>query len=273
MNNGLDGKVAIVTGAGSGIGEAVARLFVAQGAKVVLADVDLVAGGNLAEELTNASFCRADVSQEPDIAALVDHAVRTYGRLDCMVNNAGIIGAVGSIREMTLRHWRATMSVLLDGAFLGCKHAATAMAGSGGGTILNTASVAGMRGGFGAHAYTTAKHAVIGLTRSAASELAPLGIRVNAVAPGSVVTPLIEKMTGIDSAALGQLAQEASPLGKAMYPADIAGAFAYLASDAAAHVTGQVLTVDAGLTMAPLVADFHRSEPAFLGPASLLEQF
>ena len=273
MGARLDGKVAIVTGGASGIGEATARMFAAEGARLVIADMDGSAGETLAKELGDAFFCRTDVTLEDEVANVVAYAVDRYGRLDCMVNNAGIVGAIGSICATPYNHWKATLAVLLDGVFFGCKHAARAMlASSTRGTILNTASVAGLRGGFGAHAYSTAKHAVIGLTRSVASELAPHGVRANAVAPGAVVTPLIEAITGADGDTLRGLAAQASPLGQATYPRDIAGAFTYLASDDATHVTGEVLTVDAGSMMAPEVADFHKAAATFLGPQGLLER-
>ena len=273
MGARLDGKVAIVTGGASGIGEATARMFAAEGARLVIADMDGSAGETLAKELGDAIFCRTDVTLENEVANVVAYAVDRYGRLDCMVNNAGIVGAIGSICDTPYNHWKATLAVLLDGVFFGCKHAARAMlASSTRGTILNTASVAGLRGGFGAHAYSTAKHAVIGLTRSVASELAPHGVRANAVAPGAVVTPLIEAITGADGDTLRGLAAQASPLGQATCPRDIAGAFTYLASDDAAHVTGEVLTVDAGSMMAPEVADFHKAAATFLGPQGLLER-
>ena len=273
MGARLDGKVAIVTGGASGIGEATARMFAAEGARLVIADMDGSAGETLAKELGDAFFCRTDVTLEDEVANVVAYAVDRYGRLDCMVNNAGIVGAIGSICDTPYDHWKATLAVLLDGVFFGCKHAARAMlASSTRGTILNTASVAGLRGGFGAHAYSTAKHAVIGLTRSVASELAPHGVRANAVAPGAVVTPLIEAITGADGDTLRGLAAQASPLGQATYPRDIAGAFTYLASDDATHVTGEVLTVDAGSMMAPEVADFHKAVATFLGPQGLLER-
>ena len=273
MGARLDGKVAIVTGGASGIGEATARMFAAEGARLVIADMDGSAGETLAKELGDAFFCRTDVTLEDEVANVVAYAVDRYGRLDCMVNNAGIVGAIGSICDTPYNHWKATLAVLLDGVFFGCKHAARAMlASSTRGTILNTASVAGLRGGFGAHAYSTAKHAVIGLTRSVASELAPHGVRANAVAPGAVVTPLIEAITGADGDTLRGLAAQASPLGQATYPRDIAGAFTYLASDDATHVTGEVLTVDAGSMMAPEVADFHKAVATFLGPQGLLER-
>lgn len=273
MGARLDGKVAIVTGGASGIGEATARMFAEEGARLVIADMDGSAGETLAKELGDAIFCRTDVTLENEVANVVAYAVDRYGRLDCMVNNAGIVGAIGSICDTPYDHWKATLAVLLDGVFFGCKHAARAMlASSTRGTILNTASVAGLRGGFGAHAYSTAKHAVIGLTRSVASELAPHGVRANAVAPGAVVTPLIEAITGADGDTLRGLAAQASPLGQATCPRDIAGAFTYLASDDAAHVTGEVLTVDAGSMMAPEVADFHKAAATFLGPQGLLER-
>ena len=273
MGARLDGKVAIVTGGASGIGEATARMFAEEGARLVIADMDGSAGETLAKELGDAIFCRTDVTLENEVANVVAYAVDRYGRLDCMVNNAGIVGAIGSICDTPYDHWKATLAVLLDGVFFGCKHAARAMlASSTRGTILNTASVAGLRGGFGAHAYSTAKHAVIGLTRSVASELAPHGVRANAVAPGAVVTPLIEAITGADGDTLRGLAAQASPLGQATYPRDIAGAFTYLASDDATHVTGEVLTVDAGSMMAPEVADFHKAVATFLGPQGLLER-
>jgi NAD(P)-dependent dehydrogenase (short-subunit alcohol dehydrogenase family) len=271
MGARLDGKVAIITGGASGIGEATARMFAAEGARLVIADMDAEAGEALAGELGDAVFRRTNVAVEDEVAAAVALATECFGQLDCMINNAGFVGAIGSIRDTPCAHWRATLAVLLDGVFFGCKHAARAMlACSSGGTILNTASVAGLRGGFGAHAYTTAKHAVIGLTRSVASELAPHGVRVNAVAPGSVVTPLIEAITGADSETLRGLAAQASPLGLAMGPRDVAGAFVYLASDEAAHVTGEVITVDAGAMMAPEVAEFHKADAAFLGPQGML---
>ena len=273
MGARLDGKVAIVTGGASGIGEATARMFAEEGARLVIADMDGSAGETLAKELGDAFFCRTDVTLEDEVANVVAYAVDRYGRLDCMVNNAGIVGAIGSICDTPYDHWKATLAVLLDGVFFGCKHAARAMlASSTRGTILNTASVAGLRGGFGAHAYSTAKHAVIGLTRSVASELAPHGVRANAVAPGAVVTPLIEAITGADGDTLRGLAAQASPLGQATCPRDIAGAFTYLASDDATHVTGEVLTVDAGSMMAPEVADFHKAAATFLGPQGLLER-
>ncbi|MDO9488915.1 MAG: glucose 1-dehydrogenase [Sphingomonadaceae bacterium] len=267
----LDGKVAVVTGGASGIGEAIVRQFIAEGGRVIIADVQAEQGEALARELGNATFVLTDVSSEAAIAHAIDQAVDRYGRLDSMVNNAGFIGAVGSIAETSHKHWQATLSVLLDAVFFGMKHAARQLRKQGkGGTILTTTSVAGLRGGFGAHAYTTAKHAVIGLTRSVAAELAADRIRVNAVAPGNVLSPLSMALIGTDAETADGLAAQASPLGLAMYPRDIAHAFAYLASDGAMHVTGQVITVDAGATMAPEAPAFHKIDAAFMGPAHLV---
>lgn len=273
MSGRLDGKVAVITGAASGIGEATARRFVEEGARLVVADVQDEAGEALAKSLGDAVFVHTDVMSEAAVAGAIAMAVERFGRLDCMVNNAGFVGGIGSIKEYPADNWRATLAVLLDGVFYGCKHAARAIAQHGqGGSILTTSSVAGLRGGFGAHAYTTAKHAVIGLTRSIASELAPEQIRANAVAPGGVLSALTTALVGseVDAETLDRMAAEASPMKVATYPREIANAFVYLASDEAAQVTGQVIAVDAGATMAPEIPMFHTSPVAFMGPQSVL---
>ena len=273
MSGRLDAKVAVITGAASGIGEATARRFAEEGARIIVADVQVDEGEALARSLGDAVFVHTDVMSEAAVAGAIATAVDRFGRLDCIVNNAGFVGGIGSIKETPADHWRATLAVLLDGVFYGCKHAAKAIALHGeGGTILTTTSVAGLRGGFGAHAYTTAKHAVIGLTRSIAAELAPEQIRANAVAPGGVLSALTTALVGseIDAETLDRMAAEGSPMKVATYPREIANAFVYLASDESAHVTGQVITVDAGATMAPEIPSFHTSPVAFLGPQSVL---
>jgi len=267
MSGRLERKVAVITGGASGIGAAAARLFVAEGAAVVIADMQVQAGERLAGDLGRASYIRTDIRSEADVAAAVAHAVETFGRLDCMINNAGVVGAVGSIREISAEGWRNTLAILLDGVFFGVKHAARVLVAQGqGGSILNTASIAGLRGGFGAHPYTTAKHAVVGLTRSAASELASAGVRVNAVAPSGVVTPLTVPLGGGDAEVTRARIVARSPMKLPMYPEDVAEAFAFLASDGARQITGHVLPVDSGAVMAPEVPAFHTANPAFHGP-------
>lgn len=268
MGDRLEGKVAVITGAASGIGEGTARIFVAEGANVVLADMQVEKGEALARELGTASFIKTDVTSEDAIAASIAHAIQRFGRFDCMINNAGFVGGVGSISEFKTEHWHATLSVLLDGVFYGIKHAARALIKQGqGGAILSTSSIAGMRGGYGAHAYATCKAAVIGLTRSAASELSSKQIRVNAVAPGGVISALTLGLMGdVDASKIDEMAAAYSPMKLPMYPAEIGQAFAYLASDHARQVTGQVIVVDAGALMAPEPAPFHGMEPGFLGP-------
>lgn len=267
MGDRLKGKVAVITGAASGIGEGTARIFVAEGASVVVADMQLEKGEALARELGNASFIKTDVTSEDAVAAAIDHAIRRFGRFDCMVNNAGFVGGVGSIAEFNTEHWHSTLSALLDGVFYGVKHAARALIKQGqGGSILSTSSIAGLRGGYGAHAYATCKAAVIGLTRSAASELASQRIRVNAVAPGGVISALTLGLMGENPGNVDEMAAAYSPMKMPMYPDEIGQAFAYLASDHARQVTGQVIVVDAGALMAPEPAPFHSMPPAFLGP-------
>jgi NAD(P)-dependent dehydrogenase (short-subunit alcohol dehydrogenase family) len=261
MSGRLQGKVAVITGAASGIGAETARSFVANGARVVVADFQEEAGKKVAAQLGEAArFIRCDVTKEADVQAAVDLAVSAFGQLDVMVNNAGIVGAVGPIATTSAQAWDATIDVLLRGVFLGMKHAARVMAPRKRGVILSIASTAGVVGGLGPHAYTAAKHAVVGLTKSVASELAPLGIRVNAVAPGNTVTAMTSAViTGDpnDTARAEAQIAKGSPLGIAGMPSDIANALLYLASDEARYVTAHTLVVDSGQTSAIGRTAFH----------------
>ena len=263
--SGVDGKVVLVTGAASGIGAATARLFAERGCRVVLADLQEEAGKVLAGEIgERALFVRTDVTQEPDIEVAVDAAVGSFGALDVMINNAGIVGAVGSIAETSAEAWDSTLDVLLRGTFLGMKHAARVMLPRKRGVILSLSSTAGVAGGLGPHAYTAAKHAVVGLTRSVASELSGSGIRVNAVAPGNTVTAMTAAVVAGDPQAEGateSALRKISPLGIAGHPKDIAHALLYLASDEAGFVTGHTLVVDAGQTTAGQPSPFHGASP------------
>ena len=256
MSGRLEGKVCVITGAASGIGAGTARMFVAHGAKVIVADMQADAGMALVAELgDNARFAFCNVTEESDVAGAVNLAVSEYGRLDVMFNNAGIVGAVGRISEMSVEAWDNTIAILLRGVFLGVKHAARVMLPQNSGVIINTSSTAGILGGLGPHAYTAAKHGVIGLTKSAANELAPNGIRVNAISPGNTVTAMTAAVTtgnADDIAATTERIASMSPLGYAGVPDDIAAAALYLASDDARYVSGHTLVVDAGQTTAGL---------------------
>jgi NAD(P)-dependent dehydrogenase (short-subunit alcohol dehydrogenase family) len=263
MTARLAGKTAVITGAASGIGEATARRFVEEGANVVIADLQHDAGAALADELGEAArFIGCDVTVEADVAAAVDLAVSEYGRLDIMFNNAGVIGVSGSIIETPVEAWDNTIAILLRGVYLGVKHAGRVMAPQGSGVILNTSSIAGVVGGLGPHAYTAAKHGVIGLTKSVANELAPLGIRVNAIAPGNTVSPMTATAVANDHEAIDEATERIakwSPLGIAGMPEDIANAALYLASDEAKYVSGHTLVVDAGHTTSQIVPNrVHR---------------
>jgi NAD(P)-dependent dehydrogenase (short-subunit alcohol dehydrogenase family) len=197
--------------------------------------------------------------------------VASYGRLDVMCNNAGIIGAVGSIAETTAEAWDTTIAVLLRGAFLGTKHAARVMIPQQSGVILSTSSTAGIVGGLGPHAYTAAKHAVIGLTKSVAAELAAYGIRVNAIAPGNTVTAMTAAATTgdhTDEERAATYIAATSPLGYAGFPVDIANAAVYLASDEARYVSAHCLVVDAGQTGAGTQRNrFHQGPSAVVREA------
>lgn len=271
MPGRLDGKIAIVTGGANGIGEGTVRRFVAEGASVVIADLQEEAGEALHAELGAATrFVRTDVTSEDDVAAVVDVAVAEFGRLDVMFNNAGIVGVVGRIAETPTAGWDQTVEVLLRGVFLGTKHAARVMVPQRSGAIISTSSTAGILGGLGPHCYTACKHAVIGLTKSVASELASSGVRVNAISPGSTVTAMTSAVISGDHTATDRAAATiaaGSALGIAGFPEDIANAALYLASDEARYVTGHTLVVDAGQTTIGGNGRFHQQPSAVLHEA------
>jgi len=249
----ISGKVAVVTGAASGLGEATARLMHAEGASVLLTDIQDDRGQQVAAELGDrCRYLHCDVTAEPDVARAVDTAVGEFGRLDCMFNNAGIIGAHGGIDEIPLEEYEFTMAVLLRSVFLGLKHAARVMKPQHSGVILNTTSIGGLQGGLGPHVYGAAKGAVIALTKNVAAELGAWSIRVNAIAPGKILTPMNAATIVGDPDAMDE-AREAfatrTPLrGRIGVADDIAHAALWLASDDAGFVSGHVLVVDGGLT-------------------------
>lgn len=254
-------RCTVVTGGASGIGEATARALVSEGGSVVIADLQRERGEALAAELGAAAvFTMTDVTREPDIAAAVSAAVQEFGALDGMVNNAGVVGAVGSIMDTSVEAFDTTMAILTRGVFLGIKHAARAMRTQGHGAIVSLASTAGIQGGLGPHVYTMAKHGVVGMTKSAAAELAALGIRVNAVAPGGTVTPMINDLGGSDAGDTAARIAAGSPLGIPCMPEDIAAGILYLLSDDARQVTGHTLVIDAGVTTGAQLSPFHTGE-------------
>jgi NAD(P)-dependent dehydrogenase (short-subunit alcohol dehydrogenase family) len=250
----LEGKVAVITGAASGMGRATVGLFLREGARVVAADLNEANGRALVTTLAadgwadRVDFIRADVSQEGQVEATLERARDRFGRLDVLFNNAGIGGAFGPITEITVEDWDFTQAVLLRSVFLGIKHAARILIAQGqGGSILNTASIAGLRGGGGPQSYSAAKAAVINLTQTTAVELAQHHIRVNAICPGVIVTPLMDRGKPERAA---ERAANSQPWPEAGSVDDIANAALYLASDESRFVTGQRLTVDGGLMAA-----------------------
>jgi NAD(P)-dependent dehydrogenase (short-subunit alcohol dehydrogenase family) len=266
MTRRLEGKVAAITGAASGIGEATARRFIEEGARVVIGDIQQEAGQALADELGDAAtFYTCDVTSEDDIAGLIDHAVDTFGWLDIMMNNAGIVGARGPIAQTDMQHYDATMAVLLRGTFMGMKHAARVMQPRQTGSIISLASTAGVQGGLGPHVYATAKHAVVGLTKNVAAELCRSGIRVNCIAPGSTATPMVAKAHLDDHTAVGDVVgrlTEISPIkGRPALAIDVANVALFLASDEAGNVNGHCLAVDGGLTTGSSTNDPPYSTP------------
>jgi NAD(P)-dependent dehydrogenase (short-subunit alcohol dehydrogenase family) len=261
----LDGKRAVITGAASGIGEATARLFVSEGARVVLADVDAGRGDRLASELgERATFVTTDVSREADVDAAVETCVRVCGGLDVMFNNAGVPGSIGGIEEIDVAVWDHTLGVHLRGVFLGIRAAARVMRPQGSGSIINTSSVASFRANLGGHDYSAAKAAIRQLTVTAANELGEHGVRVNAICPGGVATAIFGRAAGLDGDAAQRTVElmslalsDIAPIRRAGQPIDIAEAVLWLASDAASYVNGQAIAVDGGL----LTGSLRRNRP------------
>jgi NAD(P)-dependent dehydrogenase (short-subunit alcohol dehydrogenase family) len=243
----LAGRVAVITGGASGIGKATALRFLAEGARVVVGDLNADAGQALAAEVGDRALRvqTTDVSDEQQVAALIDTATTAFGQLDILFNNAGIGGAFGPLVEVDVEHWDRTFAILTRSVFLGVKHGAKAMiAHGGGGSIINTASVAGAAGGGGPLAYSAAKAAVISLTENAATELAPYRIRVNAICPGFIRTPLA---VGRDEEAIVARIAAVQPWPDIGAPEHIAAACLFLASDDSQFVTGDSIPVDGGM--------------------------
>src|SRR5262245_57969583 len=251
MAGSLQGKVALVTGGGSGIGRASSLAFAREGAKVVVADV-VVEGGEETVKLIKqaggeALFVKTDVSKAAEVEALVNAAVATFGRLDCAHNNAGIEGAAATTVNYSQESWDRVIAINLTGVWLCMKYEIPQMLKSGGGAIVNTASTAGLVGYKGGSAYVASKHGVVGLSKTAALEYAKAGIRVNAVCPGAIDTPMMGRITNHRPDWAAKMASS-EPVGRMAQPSEIAETVVWLCSDAASFVTGHAMAVDGGIT-------------------------
>jgi NAD(P)-dependent dehydrogenase (short-subunit alcohol dehydrogenase family) len=253
----LEGKVAVITGAASGIGRGTVDLFVKEGAKVIAADIQDDKGARLEEELgKSARYIRCDVSQESDIKAAIELAVASFGRLDCLFNNAGAGGPRVIATEVDAASFDEVMHLHLRAAIFGMKYAVPVMAKQGGGSIISTASVAGLQAGFGPFLYSIAKGAIVHMTKVAAADLGPLNVRVNCICPGFIATPIFAKSLGLATqvadqtvAGIAEVAKHAQPIPKAGLPLDIAEAALFLACDGSKFVNGHALVVDGGITV------------------------
>jgi NAD(P)-dependent dehydrogenase (short-subunit alcohol dehydrogenase family) len=243
-------KVALVTGAASGIGRATARAFAQSGVKVVLADISVEVGEGVAAEISRttemqASFVKCDVSKSTDVERMVRHAVERFGRIDYAFNNAGTEGIQAATAECSEENFDRTIAVDLKGTWLCMKHEIPQMFKQGGGVIVNCSSIAGLVGFPNLPAYVASKHGVIGLTKTAALEYAKSNIRVNAVCPGVIHTPMVDRFVAGDAEAMKALIA-GEPIGRIGEPSEIADAVLYLCSARASFVTGVVLPVDGG---------------------------
>ena len=245
----VDGKIALVTGGGSGIGRATALLLAREGARVLVADNDEARGKEVAESIRaaggEADARRVDVSDESEVEAMVADCVARHGRLDCAVNNAGIVGPTAMIHQVDVADWNRTLGVNLTGVFLCMKHEIPPMQSQGGGAIVNMSSGAGIIATPGMSPYCASKHAVLGITKTAAVENAQTGVRVNAICPGSIDTPMLRRTMDLHES-VERMVRASMPIGRLGEPEEIAEAAVWLCSDRASLVTGASLGVDGG---------------------------
>ena len=255
----LEGRRTVITGAASGIGEQTARLFVAEGASVVLADVDDARGPAIAGELGDrARFVKVDVSVEGEIERAVEESQRTFGGLDVLFNNAGNPGSLGRIEDIDMELFDRTVAIHLRGVFLGVRAAARVMRPQGHGSIINTSSVAALQANAAGHDYSAVKAAIRQLTITAANELGEDGVRVNAICPGGIATSIFGRAAGLDAeaaqrtvAVMKDALADVAPMKRAGLPLDIAECALWLAGDSSSFVNGQAIAVDGGLTTGP----------------------
>ena len=251
MGTRLQDKVAIITGAASGIGRGVADLFVSEGAKVIVADMNEEGGKAAVAELgANARFFKCDVTSEDSVKAMVDFAVSEFGKLDILHNNAGAFGARGAVEEIQVKDFDFTFALLVRSVFLGCKYAAAQMRKQGhGGSIINTASISATTPGYGPHIYQAAKAAVLQMSKTFALELAEQKIRVNSVSPGGVYTPLVGNAIGLDAETVKQVGEGMGatlPMNRPGYPLDIARGVLFFAAEDSEFLIGQNMIIDGG---------------------------
>ena len=249
MKRLLEGKVGLVTGGSSGIGRSSALTFIREGAKVVVSDVDIKGGEETVQKMKAAGgeaiFVKADVSKSSDVEALIRETVKIYHRLDCALNNAGVEGVLSTLADYAEKDWNQVINTNLTGAWLCMKYEILQMLKQGGGSIVNTSSIYGLVGARNMPAYAASKHGVVGLTKSAALECAQVGIRVNAVCPSIIRTPMVERVVRGDPQAEARLVSK-HPMGRMGTPEEVAEAAVWLCSDAASFVTGHIMSVDGG---------------------------
>jgi NAD(P)-dependent dehydrogenase (short-subunit alcohol dehydrogenase family) len=259
MSGRLTGKVAVITGAASGIGRGTVDLFVKEGAKVIAADIQDDKGARLEEEHGKSlRYIRCDVTKESDIKAAIDLGAKAFGRVDCLFNNAGSPGPLENPETVTAEGFDSVMHLHVRAAMFGIKHAVPIMRAQGQGSIITTASIAGLQNGFGPMIYSVAKAAIVHFTKLAAAQLGPMNVRVNCICPGLIATPIFAKGIGLATQVADQTVAAIIDVGKTMQPipisgmpADIAEAALYLASDGSRFVNGHALVVDGGITVGP----------------------